>query len=41
MFASLQGGLLLSNTAKDPRFLRDALDASYAHLVSFRPTGSD
>jgi TetR/AcrR family transcriptional repressor of nem operon len=38
VFASLQGGLLLSKTAKDPRYLRDALDGSYAHLQSFRPT---
>jgi TetR/AcrR family transcriptional regulator, transcriptional repressor for nem operon len=37
VFASLQGGLLLSKTYKDPRYLRDALDASYAHLESFRP----
>ena len=38
VFASLQGGLLLSKTAKDPQYLRDALDASYAHLCSFLPT---
>jgi AcrR family transcriptional regulator len=38
VFASLQGGLLLSKTAKDPQYLRDALDASYAHLRSFRPS---
>ena len=38
VFASLQGGLLLSKTYKDPQYLRDALDASYAHLCSFRPT---
>jgi AcrR family transcriptional regulator len=37
VFASLQGGLLLSKTWKDPQYLRDALDASYAHLLSFRP----
>lgn len=36
IFASLQGGLLLSKTYKDPTYLRDALDASYAHLESFR-----
>jgi AcrR family transcriptional regulator len=36
-FASLQGGLLLSKTSKDPSHLRDALDAAYAHLESFRP----
>jgi TetR/AcrR family transcriptional regulator, transcriptional repressor for nem operon len=37
VFASLQGGLLLSKTYKDPKYLRDALDAAYAHLESFRP----
>jgi TetR/AcrR family transcriptional regulator, transcriptional repressor for nem operon len=37
VFASLQGGLMLSKTYKDPKYLRDALDASYAHLESFRP----
>jgi hypothetical protein len=36
VFASLQGGLLLSKTCKDAQPLRDALDASYAHLRSFR-----
>lgn len=39
VFASLQGGLLLSKTTKDPQYLRDALDASYAHLLSFAPPG--
>jgi AcrR family transcriptional regulator len=38
VFASLQGGLLLSKTFKDPQYLRDALDASDAHLRSFGPT---
>jgi TetR/AcrR family transcriptional regulator, transcriptional repressor for nem operon len=37
VFASLQGGLLLSKTYKDPQYLRDALDAAYAHLLSLRP----
>jgi len=37
VFASLQGGLLLSKTYKDPTYLRDALDAAYAHLESCRP----
>jgi AcrR family transcriptional regulator len=37
VFASLQGGLLLSKTYKDPQYLRDALDAAYAHLESLRP----
>jgi TetR/AcrR family transcriptional regulator, transcriptional repressor for nem operon len=41
VFASLQGGLLLSRTYKDPKYLRDALDASYAHLESFRPDRPD
>jgi TetR/AcrR family transcriptional regulator, transcriptional repressor for nem operon len=36
VFASLQGGLLLSKTYQDPRYLRDALDAVYDHLVSLR-----
>jgi TetR/AcrR family transcriptional regulator, transcriptional repressor for nem operon len=36
VFASLQGGLLLSKTAKSAEPLRDALDASFAHLRSFR-----
>jgi AcrR family transcriptional regulator len=36
VFASVQGGLLLSKTYKDPRYLRDALDAAYTHLLSFR-----
>jgi TetR/AcrR family transcriptional repressor of nem operon len=36
VFASLQGGLLLSKTYKDPQYLRDALDAAYAHLLSLR-----
>jgi AcrR family transcriptional regulator len=40
VFASLQGGLLLSKTYKDPKYLRDALDASYTHLESFRPDRS-
>lgn len=39
VFASLQGGLLLAKTSKDPQYLRDALDASYAHLRSFAPPG--
>jgi AcrR family transcriptional regulator len=37
VFASVQGGLLLSKTYKDPQYLRDALDAAYAHIVSFAP----
>jgi TetR/AcrR family transcriptional regulator, transcriptional repressor for nem operon len=37
VFASLQGGLLLSKTSKDPQYLCDALDAAYAYLRSFRP----
>ena len=37
VFASVQGGLLLSKTYQDPRYLRDALDATYAHLQTFRP----
>jgi AcrR family transcriptional regulator len=37
VFASLQGGLLLAKTAKDPQYLRDALEACYDHLLSFRP----
>lgn len=37
VFASLQGGLLLAKTTKDPQYLRDALDAAYDHLLSFRP----
>ena len=36
VFASVQGGLLLSKTYKDPRYLRDALDAAYANVESFR-----
>jgi TetR/AcrR family transcriptional regulator, transcriptional repressor for nem operon len=39
VFASLQGGLLLSKTYKDPKYLRDALDASYTHLLAFAPPG--
>jgi TetR/AcrR family transcriptional regulator, transcriptional repressor for nem operon len=37
VLASLQGGLLLSKTHKDPQYLRDALDTAYDHLVSLRP----
>jgi TetR/AcrR family transcriptional repressor of nem operon len=37
IFASLQGGLLLSKTTKDPQYLSDALDAAYDHLLSLRP----
>jgi TetR/AcrR family transcriptional regulator, transcriptional repressor for nem operon len=37
VFASVQGGLLLSKTQKDAAPLRVALDAAYAHLRSFRP----
>jgi TetR/AcrR family transcriptional regulator, transcriptional repressor for nem operon len=37
VFAALQGGLLLSKTAKDVEPLRAALDAAFAHLRSFRP----
>ena len=33
--ASLQGGLLLTQTRRDPEQLRLALDAAYAHLRSF------
>ncbi|HEY7072073.1 MAG TPA: TetR/AcrR family transcriptional regulator, partial [Acidimicrobiales bacterium] len=40
VFASMQGGLLLSKTYKDPQYLRDALDAAYAHLLSLRPPDS-
>jgi TetR/AcrR family transcriptional repressor of nem operon len=41
VFASLQGGLLLSKTYKDPSYLRDALDAAFTHLESFRPHPAD
>ena len=34
--ASIQGGLLLTQTRRDPQQLRIALDAAYAHLRSFR-----
>ena len=37
VFASLQGGLLLSKTQKETEPLRIALDAAYAHLRSLRP----
>src|SRR5204862_6067720 len=33
--AALQGGLLLTQTRRDPEQLRLALDAAYAHLRSF------
>ena len=33
--AALQGGLLLTQTRRDPEQLRVALDAAYAHLRSF------
>jgi AcrR family transcriptional regulator len=33
--ASIQGGLLLTQTRRDPRQLRIALDAAYAYLRSF------
>lgn len=36
VFASMQGGLLLSKTQKDPEPLRVALDAAFTHLRSFR-----
>jgi AcrR family transcriptional regulator len=36
VFASLQGGLLLAKTRKDVQPLRDALDAAYVYLRSFR-----
>jgi hypothetical protein len=38
VFASLQGGLLLSKTARSVEPLSDALDASYAYLRSLRPS---
>ena len=37
VLASIQGGLLLSKTHKDPQYLRDALDTAYDHLLSLRP----
>jgi AcrR family transcriptional regulator len=37
MLASIQGGLLLTQTRRDPQQLRTALDAAYAHLRSFAP----
>jgi AcrR family transcriptional regulator len=36
VFASLQGGILLAKTRKDAQPLRDALDAAYSYLRSFR-----
>ncbi len=33
--ASIQGGLLLTQTRKDARALRFALDAAFAHLRTF------
>jgi len=36
VFASLEGGLLLTKTHKDAEPLRIALDAAYTHLRSFR-----
>lgn len=33
--ASIQGGLVLTQTRRDPQQLRIALDAAYAHLCSF------
>jgi hypothetical protein len=33
--ASIQGGLLLAKTRRDPAQMRIALDAAYAHLRSF------
>jgi TetR/AcrR family transcriptional regulator, transcriptional repressor for nem operon len=40
IFASLQGGLLLSKTSKDPQYLSNALDAIYAHLLTFAASPS-
>ena len=37
VFASMQGGLLLSKTRKDPEPLRIAIDAALAHLRSYAP----
>jgi TetR/AcrR family transcriptional regulator, transcriptional repressor for nem operon len=34
--AAIQGGLVLTQTRRDPQQLRIALDAAYAHLRSFR-----
>ena len=33
--ASIQGGLVLTQTRRDPQQLRIALDAAHAHLRSF------
>jgi TetR/AcrR family transcriptional regulator, transcriptional repressor for nem operon len=33
--ASIQGGLVLTQTRRDPQQLRVALDAAYAHVRSF------
>lgn len=33
--ASIQGGLILTQTRRDPRQLRIALEAAYAHLRTF------
>lgn len=35
--AAHQGGMLLPEARRDPRQLRIALDAAFAHLRSFRP----
>jgi TetR/AcrR family transcriptional regulator, transcriptional repressor for nem operon len=39
VFASMQGGLLLSKTRKDPEPLRIAIDAALAHLRSYASGG--
>lgn len=37
LLASIEGGLLLSQTRKDPASLRIALEAGLAHVKSYRP----
>jgi hypothetical protein len=39
--ASIQGGLLLTQTRRDPGQLEIALDAAYAHLRTHAATGAN
>jgi hypothetical protein len=39
--AAIQGGLLLSKTARDPAPLRTSLDANYRYLRSFAAGGAE
>jgi TetR/AcrR family transcriptional regulator, transcriptional repressor for nem operon len=40
LLAAVEGGYLLSQTARDPRLMQTALNAAIGHIMSFAPDGA-